>query len=69
MEKGIVVGIRRDGTIDVDMEDYDDSGWNFNNLSLVEAEFLYTELGRAISRQKERGFPHTEIAQLPSSTS
>lgn len=66
MDKGIVVGVRRDGTVDVDMQD--DNEWNFNNLSIAEAEFLYTELGRAIARQKERGFPRGEPAQLPAST-
>ena len=65
MDKGIAVAVRRDGSVDVDVEDKEGNGWNTNNLSVAEAEYLYIELGRAIARQKERGFPKTEPSQLP----
>lgn len=67
--KGISVGVRMDGSVDVEIakEDEEEDGWNFSNLGLEEAEFLHFELGRAISRQKERGFPKPELeaAKLP----
>jgi hypothetical protein len=57
--KALSVGTRMDGSIDVDIakEDDEESGWNLSNLELQEAEFLHEELGRAIARQKGRGFP------------
>ena len=62
--KGLSVGARMDGSVDVDVED--EEGWNTSNLGLPEAEFLHEELGRAIARQKERGFPKLpEPPKLP----
>jgi hypothetical protein len=57
--RGMSVGVRMDGSVDVEIadEDEDGGGWNFSNLELSEAEYLHEELGRAIARQKERGFP------------
>lgn len=55
--RGISVGARMDGTVDVDIRDDDGELWNTNNLKLEEAEFLHEELGRVIARQRERGFP------------
>jgi hypothetical protein len=67
--KGLSVGTRMDGTVDVDLHrDEDDGGWNANNLCLEEAEFLRDELTRAIERQRERGFPKAEAPALPGST-
>lgn len=64
--KGLSVGTRMDGTVDVDVHrDDEDDGWNTNNLSLEEAEFLRDELTRAIDRQRERGFPKPGAKVLP----
>lgn len=62
--KGLSVGTRMDGTVDVDIHKDEDDGWNLNNVSLAEAEFLRDELTRAIDRQKERGFPKPEAKVL-----
>lgn len=63
--KGLSVGTRMDGTVDVDIHrDDEDDGWNANNISLAEAEFLRDELSRAIDRQRERGFPRPEAKVL-----
>lgn len=63
--KGMSVGVRLDGSIDLEIarEEDDEDGWNFSNVSLEEAEFLHDELGRAIARQRERGFPKPEPAK------
>lgn len=64
--KGLSVGTRMDGTVDVDIhKDDEDDGWNTNNVTLAEAEFLRDELTRAIDRQRERGFPRPEAKVLP----
>lgn len=66
--KGISVGTRMDGSIDVDVEnerEADGSSWSLSNLNLEEAEFLHDELGRAIERQKSRGFPKPTAPTLP----
>lgn len=71
--KHISVGLRMDGTIDLDMlDDVDDSddddenedgevskssSWNCNNLSIAEAEFTIEELQNAVKRARARGFP------------
>ncbi len=66
--RGLSVGTRMDGTVDVDIEngDPDDTPgrWNTNNLSLAEAEFLRDELTRALERQRSRGFPTPEAPEL-----
>lgn len=55
-----------DGTIDVDVQsNKNNSQWNLTNLEIQEAEFLHEELGRAIARQRERGFPKPEPAAEP----
>ncbi len=61
--RGISVGTRMDGTVDVDVEN-DDDGWNYSNLELAEAEFLRDELTRAIERQRARGYPKA-LAMAP----
>jgi len=65
--KALSVGTRMDGSIDVDIEKESDekSGWSTSNLELQEAEFLHEELGRAIARQKDRGFPKPSQEKLP----
>jgi hypothetical protein len=56
MAVAISVGMRNDGTIDVDIETGDTTSsagtWNFNNLSLEEAQFLSAELEQSIQRLK-----------------
>lgn len=56
MASEVMVGVRTDGTIDVDISDDDRRGgdWNFNNLSLEQAKFLHEELGEAIQRCEKR---------------
>jgi len=54
--RGISVGTRMDGTVDVDVAD-DEDGWSYSNLGVEEAEFLRDELTRAIERQRARGYP------------
>ncbi len=51
----IAVGVQLDGMIDVGVAG-EDENWTTHVLDLREAEFLHEELGRAIARQKERGF-------------
>lgn len=63
--KGLSVGARMDGTVDVDIRrDDEDDGWNTNNIDLSEAEFLRDELTRVIERQRQRGFPKPEAKVL-----
>ena len=66
MAADISVGVRKDQTIDVDIGDGSREGgdWNFNNLTLDEAQFLREELENAINRVKARQ-PRPEPAQLP----
>lgn len=68
IENGLSVGIRMDGSIDIDLVD-EGGGWNLNNLDLASAEFLHEELGLAIARQKKRGFPKPEEPKLPETPS
>ena len=55
--------------VEIERDEEDENGWNLSNVNLAEAEFLHEELGRAIARQKERGFPKPapdlEAAKLP----
>lgn len=57
----ISVGLRNDGSIDVDMAEAKDDGtegdWTFSNVNLEEAEFLRDELDDAIKRAKAKGLP------------
>jgi len=54
----LCVGIRNDASIDVDLSSVDadgeDEGWNFNNLSIEEGEFLLAELSGALERARAR---------------
>lgn len=53
----VCVGVRSDGTIDLDLasaEEDERDGWNFNNLSVEEGEFLLEELTHAVARAKAR---------------
>ena len=82
MDGAIAIGIRMDGTIDIDIQadEKDEDGtkpWAMSNLSLQRAEFLYEELGRAMKRQHERGYPKSDVklnvlasssAEIPSET-
>ena len=64
--KGMSVGVRLDGTIDLDVaNEGDEEGWSLSNVSLEEAKFLHAELGRAIARQTERGFPKAPAEEAP----
>lgn len=57
ISKGVSIGVRMDGTIDVDLEEEGDGEeWGLHNLNLSAAKYLHEELGRAIARQIERGF-------------
>lgn len=61
----ISVGLRNDGSIDVDMaaktEGGEEEDWTFHNVTLEEAQFLMDELGEAIKRAKAKGLPKPTI--------
>ncbi len=59
MKNDIAVGVQIDGTIDIGVLP-DGEDWSTHTIDLEQAEFLHEELGRAIARQKERGFPKAE---------
>jgi len=55
----IAVGIRNDGTVDLDLveepeKDKPEPDWQFNNLSIEETEFLVQELTHALERARAR---------------
>ncbi len=55
MSNQLMVGVRYNGTIDIDMADSDEpKDWNFNNIDVEQAEFLVGELTNAITRAKAR---------------
>jgi hypothetical protein len=52
----ITVGTRINGTIDIDFCDTDSgkAEWNYNNVSVEQAEFIIEELQNAITRARPR---------------
>lgn len=66
----ISVGLRNDGTLDVDMAPKPtadaDEDWTFHNIDLEEAAFLRDELDDAIKRAKAKGLP--KPPELPAKT-
>jgi len=60
MAKEVSVGIRLDGSLDVDFQDEEDSTWNLNNVSIEKAEFLIEELTHAITRARPRAQKRAE---------
>ena len=65
MNNNVSVGVRLDGSIDIDIQDESSSTWCMSNIDLAEAEFLYEELGLAIKRQHSRGFSRPVVALVP----
>jgi hypothetical protein len=52
----IMVGVRLDGSLDIDFSDDNDNkpDWTFNNITIEQAEFLLEELTHAMARAKLR---------------
>lgn len=50
--KDVCVGIRSDGSIDLDLCDEGSDGWDCHNLTIKDAEFIVEHLNDAVTRAR-----------------